>query len=381
MDIGIPLEILDQERRVAMSPAGVHRLVQDGHRVFVQRGAGEGSRWADREYEAAGAHLAYSGEEAFHRADLVVKVAAPARQEFDALREGQALLCFLRPAVAPRSGFETLVSRRIAAVAMEWIEDDDGRMPVREAISEIAGPMAIHVGAHLLQSSSGGRGILLAGAPGIPPANVVILGAGRLGISAARTALGSGAQVLILDTDIRKLRRVGELFWNRASTLLADEYHVSRAVRFADVLIGAVAVWGERTPHVVTETMVRTMKPGAVILDLAIDHGGCVETSRPTTFGQPTFVHGDVVHFAVPNMTADVARTASAALANAVLAYVREIAARGLVTAAAADPGLARAVVTYDGRCLHASIAEHFGAPYAAPRDAMGVAENSNERR
>jgi alanine dehydrogenase len=373
MDIGIPLELSDEERRVAMSPAGTHQLVSAGHRVYVQRGAGVASHFTDEEYEQAGAALVYSGEEAFGRGDLVLKVGTPTPEEYGFLQERQILFCFLRPVVIPKSGFDALVERRVAAVAMELIENGHGRRPVLDAISEIAGPMAIHVAADLLRSGVGGRGILLAGAPGVAPASIVILGAGAVGTTAARTAIGVGAQVLVLDIDRARLRRIGDLTWSRVTTLTADEYHIAKAVRFADVLICCAAARAERTPHLITEAMVRSMKPGAVILDLSIDQGGCIENGRPTTLDHPTYIRHGVVHYAVPNMTADVARTATQALSNTVLPYILETANRGLAATCAADPGLARGLVTAGGHCFQPTIASHFGIEAADP-SAMSAA-------
>lgn len=373
MDIGIPRETSIAERRVALTPAGVQRLAQAGHRVYVERSAGLASRFSDGEYVASGAILAYDAEEVFSRADLLLKVSAPAPAEYALLHEEQILVCFLMPVVAPPDGFRTLIARRVAAVAMELIEDSRHRAPVREAISEIAGPMAVQIAARLLMSDAGGRGILLGGAPGISPAAVVILGAGMVGTTAARTALGLGAQVLVFDKDVARMRRIDDLFWRRATTMILDDYHLARGVQFADVLIGAAHVRGGRAPHLVSEAMVRSMKPGSVVIDVAIDQGGCVETSRPTTLLQPTFVYSDVVHFAVPNMTSNVARTASMALNNACLPYVLAMASRGLRVACLEDPGLGVGLVTAGGQCLHPLIAEQFHVPHASLHEELGA--------
>lgn len=381
MDIGIPKEVSNAERRIALAPFGVRRLVQTGHRVYVERGAGLASRFGDDEYLAAGAILAYDAEEAYSRADLVLKVAAPTPEEYPLLHEEQTLMCFLVPVVAPSEAFRLLLDRRVTAVAMELIEDDRGRAPILESISEIAGPMSIHIAAHLLESDSGGRGILLGGAPGVPPASVVILGAGVVGTTAARTALGNGAHVTVFDKDLPRLRRVEELFWRRATTQIMDEYHLAKAVQFADVLIGAVLIRAERTPHLVSEMMVRTMKPGSVIIDISIDQGGCVETIRPTTLVKPTFVYRDVVHYAVPNLTANVARTATVALTNACLPYVHGLATDGLAAACAADPGLAHGVVTSAGLCFHRLIAEHFRLESHDFSQVLGPEGSSDVRR
>jgi alanine dehydrogenase len=364
MDIGIPLETSDTERRVALTPAGAQALTQAGHRVWVERGAGAASHFPDSEYVAAGAGIAYDAEEVYGRAGLLLKVASPSLAEYELLHDGQILVCFLHPVSAPPEGFRRLVERRVAAVAMEMIENGGGSAPVLDAISEVAGPLSIHIASHLLESDRGGRGILLGGASGIPAATVVILGAGMVGTTAARTALGNGAHVVVLDRDVTRLRRVDNFFWHRATTMVTDARTIARAVQFADVLIGAVLIRGTRTPHLVTEEMVRSMKPGSVILDVSIDQGGCIQTSRPTNLRQPTFVHAGVVHYAVPNMTASVARTASCALSIACLPYARDLADHGLA-AIAADPGLRRGLITAGGRCLHPVLANQFNVPWA----------------
>jgi alanine dehydrogenase len=275
------------------------------------------------------------------------------------------LMCFLQPGVMPRQGFQDLLDRKIFGVAMELIEDRPGNAPILRAMSEIAGPMSIQIAAHLLLSSSGGRGVLLGGAPGIPPAAVVILGAGAVGTTAARAALGNGAQVVVLDRDLNRLRQIDSRFGPAVTTMFADTRNVGRASAFADVMIGAAAIRGDRTPMVVTDEMVREMRPGSVILDLSIDQGGCVEGIRPTSIAEPTYIRHDVVHYAVANMPANVARTSTYALTNVALPYVREIAAHGLEAACAADHGLRRGFVTASGKCLRPRLAERFGVRFA----------------
>jgi alanine dehydrogenase len=276
-------------------------------------------------------------------------------------------MCFLIPSLAPDDGFRTLLDRRVSAIAMELIEDRLGAAPVLRAMSELAGPMSIHIAAHLLESACGGRGILLGGAPGVPPASVVILGAGVVGRTAARTAVGNGAHVIVLDREVDRLREVEAALAHRVVTMTADEYHISRAIQFADVLVGAVMIRGGKTPHVVTEAMVRSMKSGSVVIDVSIDQGGCLETSRPTSILEPTYMWGNVVHYAVPNMAANVARTATRALTHAGLPYVMEIARRGVRKACLDDHGLCRGVVTARGRCLHPFVAERFGVDAEDP--------------
>lgn len=369
MDIGIPVERSASERRVALTPAGVERLVRRGNRVFVERWAGQGASFTDDEYVNAGAQLSYSADEVYGRADLLLKVLSPTPDEIALLPSGKILMCFLQPGVMPREGFQQLLDRRIFGLAMELIEDRPRNAPILRAMSEIAGPMAIQTAAYLLQSSGGGRGVLLGGAPGIPPAVVVILGAGAVGTTATRTALGNGAQVVVLDRDLDRLRAIEDRFGPAVTTMFADARNVGRASAFADVMIGAAAIRGDRTPMVVTEEMVRNMKPGSVILDLSIDQGGCVEGIRPTSISEPTYIREDVVHYAVSNMAANVARTATYALTNVCLPYVREIATFGVEAACKADHGLRKGFVTASGKCLRPKLAEWFGVPFADIRE------------
>lgn len=367
MDIGIPRERALAERRVALTPAGVGQLTRRGHRVFIECSAGDAARWSDGDYVAAGASLAYEADEVFGRGELLLKVSPPTLEEYEMLTEGQILMCHLRPAVAPPRGFAALLDRRISAVAAELIEDARGDAPVLRALSEIAGPMSIQIAAHLLQSDAGGRGILLGGAPGIPPATVVILGAGVVGATAARAASGIGAHVVLLDRDVGKLRHIEEHSTFRVATMFSDAYNRARAMRFADVLIGAVMIRGDRTPQLVTEEMVSRMKPGSVVVDVSIDQGGCLETSRPTTIDQPTYLRHGVVHYAVPNLTANVARSATYAYTHASIPYVLEIAGSGLTGACVDDAGLRRGLIVSDGRCFRPAVASRFQVPVHDP--------------
>jgi len=371
MNIGIPRERSMAERRVALTPAAVDRLVRAGHSVFVEHDAGAGARYSDEEYTGAGAELSYDPEETFQRADLLVKVATPLPDEYEYLREGQVLMCFLQPVVAPPEGFRLLLDRSVSSVAMELIEDSAGNAPLLRAISEIAGPMSIHIAAHLLESSSDGRGILLGGAPGIPPATVVILGGGVVGTTAARTAVGNGAHVLVLDREAARLRKIDERFSSTVTTMFADKYHLSHALSFADVVIGGVLVRGGRTPILVTDDMLLSMKRGSVVIDVSIDQGGCLETVRPTSIPEPTYTRDGVVHYAVPNMTANVARTATQALTNAAFPYIQAITDHGLEAACFEDPGLCRGVVTSRGHCLRPSVAEKFNETSLDPAELM----------
>ena len=359
MNIGVVKETAICERRVALTPASVRRLVENGHRVLIQHGAGDRSHFPDSAYSLAGASVVFSAAEVIDRSELLVKVERPTPQESAQLHPQQTVMAFFHMALAERTEVQRLLERAITTIGYEIIETPDRRLPVLESISEIAGQMSITVAAHLLRSTSGGRGILLGGAPGIPPAQVVILGAGVVGSWAARTAAASGAMTLVLDNEVYKLRRMLPMAPG-AVTGLADAETVREAVRQADVLIGAVLMHGERTPHLVSRATVESMKRGAVIVDVSIDQGGCVETSRPTTLDDPVFVSHGVLHYCVPNMTADIAHAASAALSNSALPYVLAIASKGVDTALRDHRDLACGVYTSAGRCVNHPLAERW---------------------
>lgn len=364
MIIGIPKENFKEEKRIGLAPAGVDSLVRAGHTVFVERGAGEGSHFSDQDYIKVGATIVFSAEEVFKRSELIAKVQPLTEAEAELLQEEQILFTFLHLAVAKKTILENLLKKSVTAIGYELIEDSLG-LPVLHAMSEIAGPLAIQVAERYLESSAkGGRGILLGGITGVAPAAVVILGAGVVGTNAAKAALGRGAQVIMIDNDLNRLRRVDSLFTGKLTTVMANPYTITRGVKFADVLIGAVLIKGEKTPHIVTEAMVKEMKPGAVIVDVSIDQGGCIETSRITTLSDPVFIYNDVIHYCVPNMPALVPRTATYGLNNAAINYILSIAENGLSDALLADPGLAKGVCTYRETCTNEAIANIFNVEY-----------------
>jgi alanine dehydrogenase len=363
MNVGVLREKDIHDRRVALTPPVVRQLVERGNAVWVEKGAGDGAMFRDDEFIRAGASIGYSQPDVIARSDLIVRISVPATQELDLCRPGTAIMAFYHMAVAGKAVFERLLERRITAIGCEIIETPDGRHPVLAAASELCGRTAIPLAAHLLRSSSGGRGILLGGTPGIPPAHVVILGAGVVGARAARAATASGARVTILDIDSEKLRNLVDHVPN-ISTALADPDSVAAAVTSADVVIGAILVPGARTPHIVTKAIVESMRPGSVIIDVSIDQGGCVETSRPTTIAEPTFVYHGVVHYCVPNLTADIGRSASIALAHAVMPYVIRLGELGIEGAFRKCPQLARGVYTHRGECVHRRLAAAWKAPY-----------------
>jgi alanine dehydrogenase len=349
MNIGVVRERGLFDRRVALTPPVVRRLASAGHTLWVESCAGDGAMFPDTAYMRAGAQIAYSPAEVIGRADLVTKVSRPTAEEIRYCRPGTAVMAFYHMAVADRDLLDALAERSLTAIGAEIIQLENGRRPVLAAISEIAGQMTVPIAAHLMRSSSGGRGILLGGTPGVPPARVMVLGAGAVGSAAARTAVAAGARVMAFDVAPSKLRRILEHV-RGVETCLADPDAIAEAVAGADVVIGAVLVAGTRSPHVVTRAMVETMQPGSVIIDVSIDEGGCVETSRPTTLAQPTFVHKGVTHFCVPNFTADLGRSSSVAIAQAMLPYVLTIADCGVEEAVAACSDLQRGLYTLRGR-------------------------------
>ena len=363
MEFGVPKEVRDLEMRVGLTPAGVLALAQAGHTVYVERDAGAGAGFSDEVYRRVGAQIVYSAAEAYGRADVVVKVTRPAAQEHVFFRPAQAIFAFFSLAVASPDLFEALVTQEITAIGYETIEDEAGFLPVLSPTSEVAGRLAPVIAGQLLMNSGGGRGVLLSGVPSVPPAAVVILGAGVLGYNAARAFVGLGAQVTILDRDIKKLQQLDRdgILRGRVTTMLSNEYNIRRAVAFADVLVGCVLVSGRRTPILVSREMVRQMSPGSVIIDFSIDQGGCFETSRPTTLRDQTYLEEGVIHYCVPNIGATVARTASHALTNAALPYLQAVGEYGLPEVFKREAALAKGVNLYRGRLVHLAVAAALG--------------------
>jgi alanine dehydrogenase len=361
MEYGVPKEIRDLERRVGLTPAGVLALVQAGHTVYVEKGAGEGAGFVDEHYRRAGADIVYSTAEAYGRAEVVAKVTRPTAVEHSFFRHGQIIFSFLHLSVSSPDLFEALASREITAVAYETIQEDNGLLPVLVPMSEIAGRLAPIVAGQLLMTVGGGRGTLLSGLPGVPPAATVILGAGVLGFNAVRAFLGLGAQVTILDRDVRKLQHLDDVFGGRVTTMISNEYNLKRAVDFADVLVGCILVPGQRAPVLITREMVRRMRPRSVIIDFSIDQGGFAETSRPTTLRDQTYVEEGVIHFCVPNFTAAVARTTSYAITNAALPYLLEVGEHGLLEAYRRIPALIDGTNVYQGKLSHPVVARALG--------------------
>ena len=359
MIIGVPREIKPGEQRVALTPAGARALGEAGHRVVVETGAGAGSSIRDEEYAQEGAALALA-DEVWAQAELILKVKAPAPEEYPRLRPGQGLFTYLHLAAAPNLA-RALQAADVIAVAYETVQRPDGSLPLLAPMSEVAGRLAVQEGAFYLAKAHGGRGILLAGVPGVPPGNVVVLGAGTVGVNAARIALGLGADISILDVNLDRLRAVDDLFLGRVITLMSNSFNIDQVLRRADMVVGAVLIAGARAPVLVTKDMVAGMKEGSVIVDVAVDQGGSVETIRPTTLLDPTYVVAGVVHYGVANIPALVPRTSTFALTNATLPYVLALANRGVTAAIRRDPALARGVNIWRGRTVHPAVAHALG--------------------
>lgn len=359
MDIGVPVERTAGENRVGLTPQAV-RLLAQKHRCYVETGAGRGAGFQDDEYERAGAVIVYSPAEVYGRADLVFKFGAVTLDELELLREGQAIFGFWVMATKPRPMVEALLEKHITAVAYELVQRDDGVLPVLRPVSEIAGRMAPQIAARWLQSDSGGSGILIGGVAGVPPSEVCILGAGVVGASAAKAFLDIGARVYVLDHDLEQLRHVEECSEGRVTTMMAYDFNIARTLRRARVLVTAIQDPGRRTPVLVTREMVRSMHPRSVILDISIDQGGCVETSRPTTHSDPVFIDEEVIHYCVPNIPSLVARTATHAFLNGAWTYGEIIVRDGLEAALAANTELQRGIVIRDGRIANQNLAAVF---------------------
>ncbi len=353
MNICIPRERRPFEYRVGLSPAGVEMLTARGHTCYVEHDAGRGAGFRDEDYERAGARIVYTPEEAFGRGDVVLKVARPVDDELDWLRPNAILMGLLHLPSAREDKIRQLLDNNITAISYEQIVEADGSRPVLRPFSQIGGAMTAQIAARLLQSDMGGKGILLGGVPGVPPAEVVILGGGVVGTYAAQAFLGLGAHVTILDTRMEILQRVAERFRGQVVTMMSTRRNIERVIRFADVVVTAVLVPGQRAPILITREMLAGMKPRSLIMDVSIDEGGCVETSRPTTHERPVFVEESVMHYCVPNMPGVVARTATHAFVNAAMPYILEIVEHGIVRAMRDNPAIEHAVNTYHGELRH----------------------------
>jgi alanine dehydrogenase len=369
--VGVPKEIKDMEGRVSMQPDGVAELVHHGQEVVVQAGAGDGAGFSDEEYEEAGARLVDGPDEVFEAADLIVKVKEPVPEEYDRFKEGQQLFTYLHLA-ADKGLTEFLMERKINSIAYETVETPDGLLPLLTPMSEVAGRMAVQAAAHHLESPQGGAGLLLGGVPGTPAAKVTIIGGGVVGTEAAKIALGMRALVSVLDISAKRLAYLSDIFEGRADLVIPNRARTAAYVRQADVVIGAVLVHGAKAPKLVSREMVASMRPGSVVADVAIDQGGCIETARPTTHSDPTYVEEGVVHYCVANIPGAVARTSTLALTSATLPYLIRIADKGIEGAAAEDEDLAKGLSTLRGDLVSEPVAEAHDLPWTSPEKVLG---------
>ncbi len=357
MLIGVPREVKDHETRVGIVPAGVKALVDAGHKVVVETNAGNQSSMPDSEYVQAGAEISPSADDVWSRADMVVKVKEPVEKEFAHFRENLVLFTYLHLAPLPQLT-EELLKNKVTGIAYETIRDRQNTLPLLTPMSEVAGRMSVQVGATYLEKERGGRGVLLGGVPGVPPAQVCIIGGGIVGTNAAKIALGMGAIVTIVDLNLNRLRDLDDIFGGRVHTLASNSYNLGKATAHADLVIGGVLIPGAAAPKLVTRAMVAGMKPGAVIVDVAIDQGGCIETARPTTHSDPAYTVDNVVHYCVTNMPAAVPHTSTLALTNATLPYVMKLAKLGAAEAIKSDDGIREGVNTFRGQVTYAAVAQ-----------------------
>jgi alanine dehydrogenase len=370
--VGLPKEIKDNEYRVGLTPAGVRALKDAGHQIIVETEAGAGSGFDNSLYERAGATIIDSADDIWANAEMIVKVKEPIAPEYPRMREGQLLFTYLH--LAPdRELTRQLLERRVTGIAYETITDRRGQLPLLTPMSEVAGRMAIQVGAHYLEKMSGGRGILLGGVPGVPAARVLIIGGGVVGTNAAKIAVGMGAHVTIIDNNLDRLRELDDIFLSKISTLASSAYMIHDAISQADLIIGAVLVKGAAAPKLITRSMLKDVPNGAVVVDVAVDQGGCIETTHPTTHSNPTYYVEGVLHYCVANMPGAVPRTSTFALTNATLPYALKLSNKGFLHAIADDPGLKEGVNTFAGECTYEAVALDQGIPYVPLDDLIRV--------
>lgn len=371
MIIGVPKEIKNNENRVALTPAGVEALIQGGHDVYIEISAGSGSGFTDDEYRQKGALLVDSAEEVWAKADMIMKVKEPLPVEYEFFRKGLILFTYLHLAPEPELT-KALMDKGVIAIAYETIQLEDHSLPLLTPMSEVAGRMAVQIGSQFLEKPNGGKGVLLGGVPGVPPSEVVIIGGGVVGINAAKMAMGTGARVTILDVNPDRMRYLDDIFGGRVTTIMSNSHNIEQAVKKADLLIGAVLIPGARAPKLVKEYMVQGMSKGSVIVDVAIDQGGSIETiDRVTTHSDPTYEKHGVIHYAVANMPGAVPRTSTMALTNVTLHYALQLANKGYKDAIAANRALARGVNVINGQVTYEAVASALGHPYVPLERAM----------
>jgi alanine dehydrogenase len=369
MIVGLPKEVKDNESRVGLTPAGVKALTNAGHSVFVQKSAGEGSGILDSEYVAAGGQLVDTAEETWSSSEMIVKVKEPVASEYGFLREGLLLFTYLHLAPA-RELTKALLDSGTTGVAYETITNDRGQLPLLTPMSEVAGRMAVQIGAYYLEVVNGGRGILLGGVPGVAPAKVTIIGGGVVGTNSCKMAVGLGAAVTIIDRDLERLRYLDDIFGSRIKTLASNPYTIGESVAESDLVVGGVLVHGAAAPKLVTREMLKDMNRGSVIVDVAVDQGGCIETTKPTTHSQPTYYVENVLHYGVTNMPGAVPRTSTFALTNVTMPFAVRLANYGVETAIKRDPHLKNGVNTYKGKCVYEAVALDQGLTYT-PIDSL----------
>lgn len=371
MIVGVPKEVKDHEYRVAMVPSGVDALVKAGHKVLIEKGAGLGSGVSDADYKGAGAEIVATAKEVWDAAEMIVKVKEPQPSEYKSIKANQVVFTYFHFA-AERELLDAMLERKATCVTYETLREKDGSLPLLIPMSEVAGRMSIQEGAKYLERPMEGRGVLLGGVPGVAPAEVVVIGAGTVGANAAKVAAGFGAHVTILDINMARLRYLDDVMPANVTTMASNAYNIREAVSKADLVIGSVLVPGARTPHLVTKDMVKLMKDRSVIVDVAIDQGGCVETSRPTTHTDPIFMVDNVVHYCVTNIPGAVAVTSTYALTNYTLPYALQLANKGYKKAAIENPAIATAINVVDGKITFKGVSDAFNLPYTPVSDILG---------
>ncbi len=371
MIIGVPKEIKANENRVAITPAGVEAFVKAGHKVVIEKSAGLGSSITDKEYASAGAVMLESGKDVFAQADMIMKVKEPLKAEYDLMRENQVIFTYLHLAPEPALT-KAMLDKKVIGIAYETVQPDDRSLPLLAPMSEVAGRMAVQIGARLLEKLSGGRGMLLGGVSGVAPAKVVIVGGGNVGANAAKMAVGLGADVTVLDVSVKRLAYLDDIFGNKIKNLISNSYNIAQALRGADLLVGAVLIPGAKAPKLITEEMVKSMNPGGAIVDVAIDQGGTVMTiDKVTSHADPTFIKHDIVHYSVPNIPGAVPRTSTFALTNATMPYALKLANMGAEAAMKADVALKRGLNTYKGKLTYKAVADDQGLEYTCADDVL----------
>lgn len=365
MIIGVPKEIKNSENRVALTPGGAADLIKCGNKIFVQVSAGEGSGFSDQEYIAAGAQILATIEDVYSKSEMIIKVKEPVESEYDLIREGQLIYTYFHFASSEKLT-RAMIRRKAVCLAYETVELDDRSLPLLIPMSEVAGRMSIQEGAKYLEKIFGGRGILLGGVPGVLPAKILIIGGGIVGTEAAKMAAGLGADVTIMDVSLKRLRYLDDIMPSNVKTMMSNDYNIRQQVKVSDLIIGAVLIPGTRAPFLVTKDMLQTMNPGTVIVDVAVDQGGCIETTVPTTHHEPTYIVDNIIHYTVANMPGAVPRTSTIALTNATLPYAIQLATKGWKKACKENKALKKGLNIVDGKVVYKGVAEAFGLPYSA---------------